>query len=481
MGWRSSRHQHTTAPTVSSRTAFNYDATTLRLYTRSKIESIFKTFAPQLDSKQYIASAAIFPMRVNNYVLENLIDWAVVPNDPIFKLVFPQPEMLSADHLQTMLAILSRPESSRVQVRNTAEQIRGTLNAHPARQKEENVPKMDGKPVSGLQHKYRETVLFFPMEGQFCHSYCTYCFRWAQFTSVGSTQQFKSSDTQLLPDYISRYPQVSDILLTGGDPIVMSAAVLAKYIRPLLDSSKTAHLKTIRIGTKSLGYWPMRYTSDADAKDLLKLFDDVHKAGKQVSIQAHVSHPRELQTRVAREAVRLIRMTGAQIRSQAPLIRHVNDSADLWRDMWREQVALGIVPYYMFVERDTGPRDYFSVPFSEAYEIFTKAYQQVSGLCRTVRGPSMSYSAGKVAVLGIEEMYGQRVFVLKFLQARVPSWTSRVFFAAFDARATWFDELKPAFGDDQFFFEKEYEELGGKSHEGSSGQVRFREGLASRG
>jgi L-lysine 2,3-aminomutase len=129
--------------------------------------------------------------------------------------------------------------------------------------------------------------------------------------------------------------------------MVMSTAALEGYIRPLLNTTGTTNLKTIRIGTKSLGYWPMRFTSNPDAKDLLKLFEDIRLSGKQVSIQAHVSHPRELQTPAAQEAVRLIRMTGAQIRSQAPLIRHVNDSADNWKEMWAEQAALGIVPYYM--------------------------------------------------------------------------------------------------------------------------------------
>lgn len=290
-----------------------------------------------------------------------------MPNDPLFKLVFPQPEMLSTRHRQTMSEELSDPQSSRVRLRDVAETIRGTLNAHPAHQREENVPTLDGKPVSGLQHKYQETVLFFPTEvivdcfaliaalvltccgrqGQFCHSYCTYCFRWAQFTSVGSPQQFKSSSTHLLAEYVSRHQRVSDVLFTGGYPMVMSAVALGSYIRPLLNSPKTAHLRTIRIGTKSLGYWPLRYTLDPDAKDILKLFEGVQKSGKQVSLQAHISHPRELQTQVVQEAIRLIRMTGAQIRAQAPLIRHFNDSADLWAEMWREEVGLGIVPYYM--------------------------------------------------------------------------------------------------------------------------------------
>jgi hypothetical protein len=82
----------------------------------------------------------------------------------------------------------------------------------------------------------------------------------------------------------------------------------------------------------------------------------------------------------------------------------------------------------------------------------------------------MSCAYGKVCVVGIEEVNKQRVFVLKFLQARIPSWTARDFFAAFDPDATWFDELKPAFGERRFFFEKEYDEVLRQRRGGSSGQ-----------
>ena len=109
------------------------------------------------------------------------------------------------------------------------------------------------------------------------------------------------------------------------------------------------------------------------------------------------------------------------IRTQAPLIRSVNDDAATWRTMWRSQVRAGMVPYYMFVERDTGPQDYFAVPLARAHEIFRDAYAGVSGLCRSVRGPSMSATPGKVCVDGIAEVAGLRVFVLRMLQARDPS------------------------------------------------------------
>jgi L-lysine 2,3-aminomutase len=170
---------------------------------------------------------------------------------------------------------------------------------------------------------------------------------------------------------------------------------------------------------------------------------------------AHFTHPRELDTPVVREAIERIRSTGAVVRTQAPLVRHVNDSATAWAEMWREQVRLGCVPYYMFVERDTGPKGYFEVPLAAAHDIFRRAFRQVSGLARTVRGPSMSATPGKVVVLGTQEVHGEKVFVLSFLRGRNREWVGRPFFARFDPAATWLDDLRPAFGERRFFFEDE--------------------------
>ena len=114
---------------------------------------------------------------------------------------------------------------------------------------------------------------------------------------------------------------------------------------------------------------------------------------------------------------------------------------------------MGAIPYYMFVERDTGPRGYFEVPLARAHQIFQAAYQQVSGLSRTVRGPSMSAFPGKIVIDGVVTIGGEKVFALQFLQARNPDWVRRPFYAKFDAEATWFDDLKPAFGQEKFFFE----------------------------
>ena len=165
-----------------------------------------------------------------------------------------------------------------------------------------------------------------------------------------------------------------------------------------------------------MAWWPYRFVTDIDADDLLRLFEQVVNSGKHLALMAHYSHPRELSPPISKLAIRKIQQTGATIRSQAPLIRNVNDYSDIWAAMWQKQVDLGIIPYYMFVERDTGPRQYFDVPLYRALDIFTRGIRQVSGLGRTARGPSMSCAPGKVLVDGVAEIEGEKVFVLKFLQ-----------------------------------------------------------------
>jgi L-lysine 2,3-aminomutase len=249
---------------------------------------------------------------------------------------------------------------------------------------------------------------------------------------------------------------VTDILLTGGDPMVMKTSNLADYLEPMVDDPRLSHITTIRIGTKSITFWPQRYVTDPDADDLLRLLESLVQAGKHVAIMAHFNHWREMETDIAREAIRRVRETGAVIRSQSPLLAHINDNPETWARTWCTQVELGIVPYYMFVVRDTGAWRYFEVPLAKTWEIYRKAVQKVSGLGRTVRGPTMSAGPGKVEVQGVAEIQGEKVFVLRFIQGRNPDWVQRPFLARYDEKATWLSQLKPAFGEKKFFFEDEY-------------------------
>lgn len=396
--------------------------------------------------------ANVLPFRVNNYVIEELIDWSNIPKDPIFQLTFMNKEMLNSIHFNKMASAIKNQLPNNL-VKQISDEIRMELNPHPAGQLIANVPFHENVPIGGLQHKYKETVLIFPTGGQTCHAYCSFCFRWAQFVGIDDLQ-FATDESKKFQDYIHQHKEISDILFTGGDPMIMKYQKLKVYIEPFL-SHKFEHIQNIRIGTKSLAYWPYRFVTDNDADEILKLFGRIIKSGKHLTIMAHFSHFNELKTKIVVDAINRLRNIGVEIRTQSPVIKHVNDDSEIWKRMWKEQVRLGLIPYYMFVERNTGAKKYFEVPLKQVFNIYKNAFNKLSGLSRTARGPVMSAFPGKVKIEGIADINNQKVFVLNLLQARNPDWVKRPFFAKYDSTATWYTHLTPAFGEEEFFFDRE--------------------------
>jgi len=396
----------------------------------------------------------VLPFKTDNYVVDELINWSNFEKDPFYILNFPQKEMLDKKSFNRISSLLESNASRNI-INEEVRKIRLKLNPNPAGQ-ESNVPDFNGRKLTGIQHKYREIMLFFPTQGQTCHAYCTFCFRWPQFALNEFKFAMKEADTMV--EYLKANPQITDVLFTGGDPAVMKTRFFEAYFNALLDAD-IPHLRNIRIGTKSLTYWPYRYTTDEDADDLLRLFEKVKKHGINISIMAHFNHPGELKTPAVQQAVKRLIGAGVQIRSQSPLLRNINDNSAVWTENWKEQVKLGIVPYYMFIARDTGAQDYFAITLNRAWQIYRNAYNSVSGICRTVKGPSMSCSPGKVQVVGVSEIKGEKVFVLNFLQGRDPGWVGKPFFAKYNPDAIWIDDLEPAFGESDFFYEERYMEL----------------------
>lgn len=431
-----------------------FEPVPFKVYTQRDLDRI-----PQLDKLsdaqrfEMKVVSSVLPFRVNQYVIDELIDWNNIPADPIFQLTFPQRGMLAPEHFDR-IADLLREGADKAALEQAVAEVRHELNPHPADQMEMNMPRDEhGNRLDGIQHKYRETVLFFPSQGQTCHSYCTFCFRWAQF--VGDKDlRIAARESSRLCDYLRAHPQVTDVLVTGGDPLVMKTRNLRACLEQLL-APEFDHVRTIRIGTKALTFWPQRFVTDEDADDLLALFEEIQAAGKHLAIMAHYNHWRELEPTIARQAIARLRATGAQIRAQGPLLAHINDDPGVWARLWQTQVELGIIPYYMFVERDTGARHYFEVPLVRAWEIYREAIQRVSGIARTARGPSMSSDPGKVEIQGVTEINGEKVLALRMIQGRNPDWVQRPFFARYDEQATWLNHLQPAFGEERFFFEQD--------------------------
>jgi L-lysine 2,3-aminomutase len=158
----------------------------------------------------------VLPFKVNNYVVDCLINWDNFRDDPMFILTFPQKEMLEEDDFEKVAAAV-KAKVSKPELQKIVNQIRLDLNPHPAGQMSKNVPTMDGQRLTGIQHKYRETALFFPKQGQTCHAYCTFCFRWPQFVGMDE-MKFAMKETELLVEYLHRHPEITDVLFTGGRP-----------------------------------------------------------------------------------------------------------------------------------------------------------------------------------------------------------------------------------------------------------------------
>lgn len=398
----------------------------------------------------------VFPFKTNSYVVGELINWDNFENDPLYILNFPQKEMLSPEQFNKIACLLKKG-AEKNEIKAAVNKIRLALNPNPAGQVEHNVPEFEGEKLHGIQHKYNETVLFFPSQGQTCHAYCTFCFRWPQFSGMDELK-FATKEVELLIRYVKANPEITDILITGGDPMVMSHKILSSYIDAIIEA-EIPNLKTIRIGSKTLSFWPHRYLTDKDSDQIISLFKRITNSGLHLSFMAHINHYNELKTSAVKQAIKRIKSTGAQIRTQSPLLKNINANSKVWATMWQKQIELGLIPYYMFIARNTGTQSYFAVNLEDSWNIYKDAYKNVSGISRTVRGPSMSAGPGKIQILGISEIRGKKYFVLNFIQGRAQDWVQQPFFAEYNPEAIWLDDLKPAFGEDEFFYEEEYKKL----------------------
>lgn len=396
-----------------------------------KIPQLSGLSEEQMEEIKIVSS--IYPFKTNNYVLEKLIDWNNIPDDPIFRLNFPHKEMLVKEDFEKLKQI--RATGTEEQIKEVIYNIRMKLNPHPAGQVDLNSAYINDDKLEGIQHKYRDILLFFPSQSQTCHAYCTFCFRWPQFIN---DLDFKIQSKEIGPllEYLNENPQISEVLFTGGDPMIMNSRVLDSYIEPLL---KVDSIKTIRIGTKALSYWPYKFTTDEDAQGMLEVLAKVTKAGKHLGFMAHFNHPVELEPPVVKEAIDNLIKIGATIRTQSPLLRFINNSPETWTKMWEKQVQLNCIPYYMFLPRDTGAQHYFAETLERAHEIYTEAIRNCTGLASTAKGPVMSMTHGKVEILGVKD----DIYTLRYVKHRDDSKTFKVFTAqSISPKPMWIGDLE---------------------------------------
>ncbi len=316
-----------------------------------------------------------------------LIDWND-PRDPIRRLIIPNPKELTSW---------------------------GSLDAsHEA-----------GYTVApGVQHKYEDTVLLLCSD--VCAGFCRYCFRKRLFLD-GNREA--GLDLSVALDYIRAHPEVTNVLLTGGDPL----ALPTRRLREILSALRTIpHVQIIRIGSKVPAFDPRRILNDLELHEVLRTFSEPRR---RLYLMAHFDHPREL-TETAVEALHLCSRLGVVAVNQCPLIRGVNDDPHVLSTLLRQLSFIGCPPYYVFQCRPTVGNAPFTVPITRGWSIFQEAVRYGSGLACRPRFV-MSHGTGKLEILLVDAEY----IHLRYHRARDAAKRGRLVTCYRDDSACWFDDL----------------------------------------
>jgi len=330
-----------------------------------------------------------YAFKANEYYL-GLIDWDD-PDDPIRHLIVPHPDEL-ADW--------------------------GQLD--PSNEAANRVAR-------GVQHKYRDTVLL--LCNQTCGAFCRYCFRKRLFIR-GNDEVSRNVEAGL--DYIEQHDEVTNVLLTGGDPLMLGTPRLLDIIDRLRD---IPHVRIIRIGSKMPAFNPWRILDD-DA--LVQGLARCSRPENRIYLMAHFDHPAELTEAAARAIDRLIR-SGIICVNQCPIVKGVNDNADVLLELFRELSFIGCPQYYVFQGRPTAGNAPYEVPLVHSYQVFEAAKRQCSGLAKRAR-LVMSHASGKIEMVGLDD----RHIYLHYHRARNPADEGRFMVFRRNDDAFWLDDLEPA-------------------------------------
>lgn len=396
----------------------------------------------------------------------NSINWDDYETDSVYQLVIPQPDMIVDPAVQQYVNAESEEEKAEI-----VEAYSEKTNPHDGNQ-QLNKPWFENKQgevefLEGSQHKYPQCQLVFDNTTQNCFSFCTYCFRHAQVR--GDEDMFLQKDVDQLHRYLKQHPEVTDILITGGDGGFMPSGRFSQYIRPIINDPELSHIRTIRLGTRSLTFHPEMILSHK-YDNMLELFDELYDNGIQMAWMAHFSTPRELLNPRAIAAIRRLKAHNVFVRSQSPIMNHislftdengkvdVDKSAQNWIDLANILAILGIGFHSMYAARPTGEHHYFAAPMADIERVFSKIYNSLSSINRPSRHISMTISAGKLAILGTSVIGGEKCFALQFTEARNMEWMNRVFHAKYDEQKNKIDLLLP-FDTEKYFFEDELVEI----------------------
>lgn len=326
-----------------------------------------------------------FAFRSNDYYL-SLINWDD-PEDPIRRIVVPDSAELEE------WGKLDASEESRYIV------------------------------APGMEHKYEQTALV--LVSDMCAGFCRYCFRKRLFMEE-SREVVRDISKDL--EYISMHPEITNVLLSGGDPLFLSTKKLEDIIRKIREIE---HVMIVRIGTKVPAYNPYRIINDPRLPEIIRKYSTKEK---KIYIITQFNHPREL-TGAAIDAINILQDAGAVIANQTPVLHGINDNPETMAELFRKLSFIGVAPYYVFQCRPTLGNRHFTVPVEESYVLLERARMNCSGLAKRFTF-AMSHICGKIEVVGVDD---ERTY-MKYHQAA--EWDDIGKFMSFKRNpdALWFDD-----------------------------------------
>jgi len=246
---------------------------------------------------------------------------------------------------------------------------------------ESHMPLQDGAPVKGIVHRYADRVLLKPIHA--CAVYCRFCFRREQVGPGGDA--LDANELQAALDYIRAHREIWEVILSGGDPLVMSPRRLREIIEQL---AAIDHVGVIRIHTRL----PVADPAKIDAETVAAL-----TCAKAVYVVLHCNHADELTPEAKAACARLVDV-GIPMLAQSVLLAGVNDDEAAMEALMRALVANRIKPYYLHhpdLARGTG---HFRLPIERGQEILRGLRGRVSGLCQPTYVLDIPGGHGKVPI-----------------------------------------------------------------------------------
>lgn len=239
-------------------------------------------------------------------------------------------------------------------------------------------------------HRYPDRILFFVSNE--CSMYCRFCTRKRK---VGDDHKNPSmDDINRGIEYIASHPDIRDVLISGGDPLLISNNRLDEILGKL---KEIRHLQIIRIGTRVPCVWPQKIIEDKELIEVLKKHTPQSLRQPQFYINTHFNHPNEI-TDESYLAVKILRELGIPIGNQTVLLKGVNDDTDIMRDLMHKLGKMGVKPYYLYYADLVEGTGHFRTVVHKGKEICRDLCGATTGFLRPTYVVDMQGGRGKVPV-----------------------------------------------------------------------------------